>query len=581
MDWGHPHRELSRASRWRRFGASSLALSAGLALSGCAALSPTPLRYYDEIDVASCSLIPGVRGSRLKFEDFGCKGPNSSKVETLKFFPLISKGIRYKDSSGGIFPRSVGFSAVVVDNPPSGDQLFDLDGEGQSALIGALTPVNAAQIGRAFAQRVSAGPSQPLGVLDDRSRTDVTLRVHFTIYTQNYLPFERITEAAITLKPPAGWRVRNVSGIESVRQTLRVGSIEETSASSGTLTAEIFPLLNDFMGNATVSRTSQGSQNLDVEVVEVIPVLNTQEAGLKFFAPFPSTNVAGDYTVNLALRRDNPGSIVVFDFERPRPTNESGMTEPVFQAVRWFYGSAETKSNNTSDQSNSTSNTSSGQKDAVAGAQPMPAESGTASSNTDTEAGSSDAAQTPDPTESADTDSSDMSSDNSVKASFSYVLRTVEGENKARSIKESDDNAIYYHVIASDKNRSVINLDLPSRVNADQNIYFVSKNTESTTEYYEIDLRRSGGNSVSVHGQYERCLMFRRERDADDFLEWIKNQSPQNDGTIRLNTENNIFSLAVHSETTLNSNGSSGPTDSGFVARPLKPGDLPNGCKVV
>lgn len=199
---------------------------------------------------------------------------------------------------------SVGLSAFSQPIPSSNPKtLLDLGPEAQAAIV-ERSAATGAGLAAEFATPIKAAPSLALKV--DKSRIALSRRLHFTLFTENFQPWERLTEAKISVSPPHGWVFTGWTAAAVERTSISLANVVDTAVKSGGVSA--VPFLWGWIPagggvNASVQNTQQTTRNLAVEVVKFLPSIADHRFDLRLYAPFPQTNVAGAYTVDVKLAR--------------------------------------------------------------------------------------------------------------------------------------------------------------------------------------------------------------------------------------------------------------------------------------
>ena len=199
------------------------------------------------------------------------------------------------------FTPVIGLAAFSEAIPPKGGKtLFDLGPEGQAALV-AASNLKGQKLAAEFATPIRLRSST--AIKKDRSRISLSRRLHFTLYTEHFDPWERLTEAKITVVPPHGWKFTTWSGATVERTSINLANVVDTTARS--VGASEVPFLWGWLpgggASASVQNTQQTTRDLAVEIVKFLPSIQSQQFDLRLFAPFPQTNVAGAYTVDVKL----------------------------------------------------------------------------------------------------------------------------------------------------------------------------------------------------------------------------------------------------------------------------------------
>lgn len=166
--------------------------------------------------------------------------------------------------------------------------------------------------------------SSPATALFDDSLVRFKKRFTFTIVPLAFHPADRIYSATLKAVAPDGWRFTGWSGFDVKERAIKIATIESVlsrkQGASVKLAAPQIAELAEAGVSTESARTDGFEQELGFEVVEFLPRLNDKTAELTLHAPFPQINLAGSYSVDIALEFKNPRvqQFVQFKFDADR-----------------------------------------------------------------------------------------------------------------------------------------------------------------------------------------------------------------------------------------------------------------------
>lgn len=195
-----------------------------------------------------------------------------------------------------------GITVFTEQTPPKPPRtMLELGSEAQAALIeksNKTGPTLAAE----FAIPIKAA-TKPT-IKRDKSRVQVSRRLHFALFTENFRPWERLVEAKLTAVPPAGWEFQSWSTAAVERTSISLANVVDTTVKSAGVSS--VPFLWGWIPtggglDASIQKTRQATRDLAVEVVRFLPSVSAKRLDIRLSAPFPQTSVVGGYRIDVKL----------------------------------------------------------------------------------------------------------------------------------------------------------------------------------------------------------------------------------------------------------------------------------------
>ncbi len=279
---------MARAIRFILLSAVSLIL--GALLASCA---PT-VRYYDTLEVAPlrvCSDPEPAENEGSKPKDNKSKCPRS---EIAKAYEDLDPAVTI-----GLFAEGV----KQQKNEPK--TIAILGEEAIAAIVAQVKPQDPEAAAKLLATPIVAEPSgdadRPAGPKTGK------VKLTFVIATEYFQPADRLVEAVLTAKISPGWEFVGWSDLKARRSDTKIAAIQDGSSQNiggkGEVSAYGLPVTLDSPFEFSQGQTRQINRDLLYDVVEYIPDVTGESAHLRLFAPFPQSNIAGEYQIEAEIRQ--------------------------------------------------------------------------------------------------------------------------------------------------------------------------------------------------------------------------------------------------------------------------------------
>ena len=222
--------------------------------------------------------------------------------------PQLTKrysSIVYDPASAGEVTLEMTISLFSI-NPPSPEQkpktALDLSDRGQAEFIklAGSKVKNADELRTAVFKPFKSPPSEE----HDRSRTNLTRRLVFSLQKKSFRPADRIEEAVTTLLIGQGVKFVSWNQFENRYKTIKPGSIElEQTNTTKVETSLSFPQvqeLGDIALSQEFARRLKESENLEKDIVQFSAQLEDNRATL-FQKGATSIDLSGTFIVDVEL----------------------------------------------------------------------------------------------------------------------------------------------------------------------------------------------------------------------------------------------------------------------------------------
>ena len=214
-------------------------------------------------------------------------------------------------SFAGVFDEHRVELDLQIEQIPSGRSrdAFALSDRGQAQLIEVYGGNEAisAKLPALLAEPISRTP--PVNSTD-RSRVFFSKRLNFGVAAIHFHPPDRIYSAVLTAKVPPGWTFKNWRGFEIKEEAIKLAVLEQALTNKATSSVSLSVPQIDELGDLSAGRESSGSstvtRDLNVKVVEFVPILSGAMLEIVLNSPFPQTNVAGRYSIDVDIEYDDP-----------------------------------------------------------------------------------------------------------------------------------------------------------------------------------------------------------------------------------------------------------------------------------